>query len=237
MVHWKFEEVGRGGSSERRPERMLTRGEWAILVLVILYSFVPSFGGLIRVVELAGGPAIAPENPRALADPAPIVLHVLGSFVFCIFGAVQFLPSVRRRRPATHRALGRAVAVGGIVSAATGLWMTFAYAFPEALQGDLLFWARIVLGLSMVALIVGAVTAIRARDVVRHRAAMARAYAIGQGASTQSAFGIGWILAFEVEPTGLVRDGLMVSAWGVNLLVAELLLAKPLKLSSSSSVR
>ena len=41
--------------------KVLTRAEWAILAAIIIYSFIPTFGGLIRVLELAGGPAIAPD--------------------------------------------------------------------------------------------------------------------------------------------------------------------------------
>ena len=74
----------------------LRKSEWTILTLIFVYSFVPAFGGLLRVLELAGGPAIIPENARALAAPLPIVAHILSSFLFCIVGALQFLPSIRR---------------------------------------------------------------------------------------------------------------------------------------------
>lgn len=199
----------------------LTRGEWIFLALVLIYSFIPAFGGMLRVIELVGGPDIVPANPRALSAPAPIVLHVIGSFVFCIIGAVQFLPSIRRRLPLVHRMLGRIVAVAGLLSAGTGLWMTLVFTFPEALQGSLLYWARIVLSLSMAGLIVYAVVAIRQRDPARHRAAILRAYAIGQGASTQAFMGITWMILFGSELAGPLRDAMMVSAWVINLLIAQ----------------
>ena len=204
--------------------KTVSRREWALLALILAYSFVPSFGGLLRVVELGGGPAIVPENPRALAEPLPIVLHVLSSFLFCIVGALQFLPSVRRHHPAMHRAAGRMVAAAGCVSALTGLWMTHSYAFPQELQGPLLYWVRMALSLWMLGLIAWAVIAIRAGNVLGHSAAMLRAYAIGQGASTQTVLGIGWMIAFGTEPLGPLRDGMMVFAWGLNLLAAELLI-------------
>jgi hypothetical protein len=206
--------------------KSISRREWALLAIILIYSFVPTFGGLFRVIELGGGPAIAPENPRALADPLPVVLHILSSFLFCILGALQFLPSVRRHFPAMHRAVGRTVAVAGCVSAATGLWMTHFYTFPDELQGPLLYWVRIVLSLSMVGLIAWAVIAIRSRNVLGHGAAMLRAFAISQGASTQTVLGIGWMIAFGTEPLGPLRDGMMVCAWGLNLLIAELLISK-----------
>jgi uncharacterized membrane protein len=202
----------------------INRHEWAFLVLVALYSFIPAVFGLLQVPELLGGPMIIPPNPRAVIDPVPIALHILGSSVFCLAGAVQFLPSLRRHRPAFHRALGRVVAAAGCVSALTGLWMTVIYAFPQALQGPLLYAARFSLSLAMVALIAWAVVAIRSRKLAAHRAAMIRAYAIGQGAATQTALFLIAMILYDAEPLGLGRDILMVGAWVINLAVAERLI-------------
>ena len=204
----------------------LSRREWAFLALILLYSFIPAVFGLLRLPELLGGPAIIPPNPRAVIDPLPIALHILGSSIFCLVGAVQFLPSLRRHRPVLHRTLGRIVALAGCVSALTGLWMTVAYAFPDALQGPLLFWARVTLSLAMVVFILWAVVAIRARETAAHRAAMLRAYAIGQGASTQTVLLLIAMIFMKTEPLGLNRDVLMVGAWVINLAVAERLIRR-----------
>ena len=149
---------------------VLTGREWATLVLVVVFSSVPAFGGLVRLVELVGGPSVLPGNPRAIADPWPIILHVLSSFVFCIAGALQFLPSLRRHRPILHRVTGRITVVAGVLSAASGLWMTIVFAFPEALQGSLLFSMRIVLGLAMMGLLGWAVVAVKAGSFRKHAA-------------------------------------------------------------------
>ena len=206
--------------------KTVSRREWMLLAVILVYSFVPAVGGLLRIVELGGGPAIMPENLRALANPLPIVLHILSSFLFCILGALQFLPSVRRRYPAIHRTAGRVIAAAGCLSALTGLWMTLAFTFPAELQGVLLYWARIVLSLSMAGLIVWAVITIRLGNVPGHRAAMLRAYAIGQGASTQAVLGIGWMIVVGTEPEGALRDGIMLLAWALNLLIAEILISR-----------
>lgn len=201
--------------------KVLNKYEWAVLVFVVVYSFIPTFGGLIRLLELAGGPAIVPTNPRALAAPFPIVVHILGSFVFCLLGAIQFLPSIRRNHPAAHRAVGRTVAIAGCLSAASGLWMTHFYSFPIGLQGNLLYWVRIILGFLIISFIVWSVIAIRSRNILQHSAFMLRAYAIGQGASTQAFIGIGWMILAGTEATGPLRDAMMVFAWAINLLIAE----------------
>lgn len=209
----------------------LTSREWLTLILIFVFSSIPAFGGLVRLVELAGGPSVLPENPRALADPWPIILHISGSFVFCIAGAVQFLPSLRRHHLSTHRMLGLVMVIAGMLSASTGLWMTFYFAFPEAIQGNLLFSVRVILGFAMIGLLGGAIIAVRAHSFRSHGASMLRAYAIGQGASTQALMGIVWIVSFGVEPTGFFRDCFMVLCWVLNLLVAEALIhffiAKP----------
>ena len=214
----------------------ISRREWAFLALVFLYSFIPAVVGLVRIPELLGAPAIMPPNPRAVIDPLPITLHILGSSIFCLVGSVQFLPSLRRYRPALHRTLGRIVAAAGCVSALTGLWMTVTYAFPEALQGPLLYGTRVTLGLAMVALIAWAIVAIRSRNVAAHRAAMLRAYAIGQGASTQTALFLVAMALFDTELQGFSRDLLMVGAWAINLAIAELLIRRAFAARTSGAV-
>ncbi len=209
-----------------RKLRTISSREWMFLAIVLVYSLVPTFGGLFRIVELLDGHAILPANSRALAYPLPVVVHILSSFLFCILGPLQFLPSVRRYQLGLHRMMGRVVAVAGFMSATTGLWMTHFFAFPEELQGALLYWIRIVLSLAMASLIIWAVIAIRSRSIQGHSSAMLRAYAIAQGASTQAFLGIGWMIASGTEPQGPLRDVIMVSAWGLNLLIAELLIRK-----------
>lgn len=204
--------------------KTITTREWTLLAFILVYSFVPTFGGLVRIADLAGLLAIMPDNPRALAAPLPVVLHILSSFVFCLVGALQFVPSVRRHHPEIHRVAGRVVAAAGCVSAATGLWMTHAFMFPAELQGLLLYWTRIFLSVWMVGLIIWAVIAVRSRNVSGHSAAMLRAYAIGQGASTQTVLGIGWAIVVGTDLVGPARDVMMVLAWALNLLLAEFLI-------------
>ncbi|GGH20997.1 Predicted membrane protein [Cribrihabitans marinus] len=102
--------------------------------------------------------------------------------------------------------------------------MTVSYTFPAALQGPLLYGARVTLSLAMVALIAWAVVAIRSRDIASHRAAMLRAYAIAQGASTQTALFLIAMIFFGTEPLGVSRDLMMVAAWAINIGVAEVLI-------------
>lgn len=213
--------------------KSLSRSEWALLAFIMVYSFIPAIGGLLRVLELAGGPAIGPPNPRALSDPFPIAIHIMTSSVFLILGALQFSPSIRQKRQSSHRLVGRAVVIAGIISAASGLWMTHYYSFPSGLQGNLLYWVRMVLGSLMIGLLIWAVIAIKSKDIFRHSASVLRAYAIGQGASTQAFLGISWIVINGSEAVGPMRDAIMVFAWGANLLIAEFLICSQFRTKPS----
>ncbi len=203
--------------------KSISKSEKILFVALVTFSFIPAFGGLFRILELAGGPALGlPENPRALMTPVTIGLHILSSAIFCIAGALQFLPSLRRA--STHRFIGRVVAPSGCLSAASGLWMTHFFNFPTELQGGLLYGVRMILGLSMIGLIAWALMVIRSHNHLQHGASMLRAYAIGQGASTQAFIGIGWMIFTGIELQGPLRDGLMVTSWAINLLAAEWLI-------------
>jgi uncharacterized membrane protein len=147
------------------------------------------------------------------------VLHVLSVATFIVFGAFQFVPGIRRRRPGWHRRMGRVLVVAGLVAAVSGLWMSQFYALP-AHDGVLLYVFRMFFGTLMVVSILLAFTAIRRREVNRHRAWMMRAYAIGLGAGTQ----VFMLLVGEIilgPPGTFARAMLMGGAWALNLAIAE----------------
>jgi hypothetical protein len=114
---------------------------------------------------------------------------------------------------------GRLVVVCGLLVGLSALWMTLFYPWPKG-DGALLYALRLVFGSAMVISIVLGFTAIRQRDVRRHRAWMMRGYALGLGAGTQALI----LLAGELiagPPSELSRALLMGAAWVINLAVAE----------------
>ena len=195
---------------------------------VVCAQFYSRSAGIFRLVELGGGTAMIPENPRVTAAPTPVVLHIISVGLYCYLGAFQFLPSIRRHSLKWHRYNGRLMFVTGIVSALSGLWMTHFYSFPYELQGDLLCCVRNLLGSAMVVFIFLGLAAILRRDIVRHSSWMIRAYAIGQGASTQGLIIMSYAVISE-EPSGLTRDVLMTFAWVINIFVAEWIIRKVFK--------
>lgn len=184
-----------------------------------MLSAVPVAAGSARVAQLAGDAPVTADNARFFAMPLPVVLHIFGASIFCVLGAFQFVPALRRRRPRWHRVAGRLLVPCGLVAALSGLWMTLFYDRPPA-DGDLLTAFRLVFGTAMVVSIVLATFAIRRRDIPRHRVWMTRGYAIGLGAGTQVLTQVPWELLVGA-PGEFTRAMLMAAGWVINLVIAE----------------
>ncbi|PRX96685.1 DUF2306 domain-containing protein [Allonocardiopsis opalescens] len=219
----------RTSAGRRPPGRAGRRGrttpaDWLIPAGLLLLSAVPAAGGVLRLTDLAGG-ELTPENARFVTAPLPVVVHAVSATVYCVLGAFQFVPAIRRRRPGWHRAAGRLLVPCGLAAALTGLWMTLTYSFP-AIDGELLAAFRLLFGSAMALFIVLGLAAVRRRDFARHRAWMIRGYAIGLGAGTQAFTPIPWLLL--VGPPGETGKALlMAAAWVINLAVAELIIRWP----------
>jgi uncharacterized membrane protein len=170
---------------------------WSLVAGLITLIAVPSIASVLRVVEVAGGPQLLPENPRITASPAPLVLHVITAVFFAIVGALQFPARLRRRHKGSHRRVGRVLVGAGLLVAVTGLWMTLFYA--DAPGGVGLWTVRLMVGAGMGVSLVLGYAAIRRGDVLSHRAWMIRAYALAVGAGTQT-----------------VTEGVSQSVLGVN---------------------
>lgn len=190
---------------------------------LIALGLVPVIAGVFRVTALTVGVEVTPENARFFASPIPVILHAVGASVYLVLGALQFAPSLRRRR--WHRLAGRALVPAGLTAALSGVWMAVFYAIPAEMNGPALIVMRVVLGTAMAAAIVVAFLAIRRGDVPAHSAWMTRAYAIGLGAGTQVLTLLPWTLAFGT-PSQTMHSVLMGAAWAINLAVAEVVIRR-----------
>ena len=206
----------------QRSRRSAARTGWVPFALVALV-LLPLFFGVLRLVELAGGPALMPANPRLNASPVPVIVHIVSAVGYTVVGAFQFSAGLRRRRPGWHRAAGRVLVVLGLAVAFSALWLTLFYPRQPG-TGALAYLFRLAFGSGMAAALVLGVTAIRRRDVARHRAWMIRAYALALGAATQVVtLGIGPAL---FGPSQLTHDLSLGAAWIINLTVAEHLIRR-----------
>jgi uncharacterized membrane protein len=197
---------------------------WPVPVALVALSAIPLTAGTLRLIQLAGGPAVMPTDDRFSGFPAALVMHIVGAAGYALVGAFQFVPRFRRQHLDWHRRAGRVVAVAGLMVAGSALWLTLGYA-PQPGTGELLFFLRLVVGCAMVACLVLGFTAVRRRAIAAHRAWMIRAYAIGLGAGTQVfTQGIG----DAVLGTGELRGDLAKGAgWVINLAVAEWAIRRP----------
>lgn len=198
-------------------------GSWAVAGLLAL-SIVPVLAGGMRLVQLASGAPVTLDNARFFAAPWPVVLHVIGSAIYCVLGALQFAPGLRARWPTWHRRSGRVLVVCGLIAALSGLWMTQCYALPP-LDGTTLNAMRWAVGVAMAAALVLGALAARRRDIAAHRAWMMRGYALGLGAGTQVLTHLPWLLWPALHTLGW-RTFFMGLGWAINLAVAEWLIAR-----------
>ncbi len=206
----------------RPAPRTKPRRDWWIPASLIALTFVPAAAGAARLVDLSSGRT--EENARFFDLPVPIIVHIFGATTFCILGAFQFMPSLRRTRPRWHRLAGRVLVPAGLAAALSGMWMA-AFADLPVYDNTALMWMRLVFGSLMVAGLVLGLRAILRRDVRTHQRWMARAYAVAQGAGTQALI-LGPMVLVVGQPGGAVKATGMGAAWVINLAVAEWLVRR-----------
>ena len=128
----------------------IAESDWRIPAGLIALSFVPIAAGTSRVVQLAVGAEITPDNARFFAAPLPVLLDIASAVVYSVLGAFQFAPGLRRRRPGWHRVAGCLLIPCGLVVALSGLWMTQFYARgaepPASFDGPFLYAVRLLAG-------------------------------------------------------------------------------------------
>ncbi len=150
---------------------------WPVPMALVALSAIPLTAGMLRLIQLAGGPAVIPADHRFAGFPLPLVVHIVGATIYALLGILQFLPRFRSRHPAWHRRAGRVLAIACLLVALSAIWMTVFYEAQPG-TGDLLYMLRLLFGSAMAACLVLGVAAVRRRDIAAHRAWMIRAYAI-----------------------------------------------------------
>ena len=199
-----------------------SRTGWLVPTGLILVALIPIVAGASRVTQLSTGVAITADNARFFTSPIPVVAHIVGATVFCVVGAFQFVPSLRRFR--WHRHAGRVVAPAGIIAGLSGMWMAAFYPLPAG-DGPLLLAFRLIFGAGMVTSLALGLIAVRRRAFSRHGDWMTRGYALGLAAGTQAIFLA--IYELTIGPQDVTSRALVMGfAWVFNLAFAEVVIRR-----------
>ena len=201
---------------------------------LVALSAIPLAAGALRLVQLAGGPAVMPADHRFTGFPGrPGRPHRR-----CRRLRARRCVPVRAPAPAPPRAgtdgPGGSLAVAGLMVAVSALWLTLFYE-PQPGTGDLLSCSAWSSPRRWPACLVLGFNAIRRRDIAAHRAWMTRAYALGLGAGTQAfTEGIGEAVFGTATCVGDLAKG---AAWVINLAVAEWVIRRPAMLADAALAR
>ena len=180
-------------------------------------SFIPVMMAAVRVVQIPLG-ALPDDSLRLAAVPVSFFLHSLAGVLFGALGPLQFVRALRLRFGMLHRLAGRIFVLAGAGLALSGLALL---AQVESIATGLLDAARGVFGLTLIAVLVLGVAAARAHDMLRHRAWMIRAYAIGMGQGAVALVMFPIYLITGQPPMGLVTDIVVVGMWLLNIALGE----------------
>ena len=204
----------------------LPRATWLGPAGLVGLSLVPLIGGGVRLAQLAGVETAPPEAARFVADPVPVVLHIVAATVFSLVGAFQFTAAIRRRYPRWHKVAGRVLLPAGLVVAISGLWMTVTYPWPPG-DGLVVAMERLFFGGAMLVSLLVGVDALRRREFKEHGDWMVRAYAIGLAAGTQVFTHLPWFILIDQQPGETPRAVMMGLGWVINIAVAEWVIRRP----------
>lgn len=195
---------------------------WFVIIGLLLLCVIPIAAGIHRLIQLSSG-VISDENRRFFNAPIPVILHIISMCIFGPIGALQFIPSLRGKNK-WHRYSGQVIWVSGLISALSGLYMAHFYILPAS-DGTILYIERLFVGTAMLASLILGYAAIKKRDFKCHEEWMLRSYAIGMGAGTQVVTHLPWLLLIG-PPSTFERAILMGLGWGINIIIAEMIIYK-----------
>lgn len=205
----------------------MTRTLFAALPRLVLFvlATLPVLIGMAILTAMAKGQisdiADAKDHMRWASYPTAVIGHIIGGSLMLLLGFAQFSRQLRSRFPGWHRWADRLIVAGGAFFALSGLWMNASVRAPDTSR--LYDAAQNVMAAALLVVLFLGIGAIRRGQIHRHRVWMMRAYAISLGAATQTAM-LFPVFLLAGPPTGLLADLTLISAWAINLTVAEMLL-------------
>jgi uncharacterized membrane protein len=226
-----------------RAPGFVTFGLWVGVLLLVIVGvsavvgrglFIPDFATRADPVRQQIMAALHREDPlvtnrpeelhrfdqRFAADPLLTLLHILPGGIFLVLAPLQFSSRIRNRHIQFHRWSGRVLIVAAVAATLAGLY--FGLRMPYGGLGEAtaiaFFGGLFLFSLGQ------AFTAIRRRQVTRHREWMIRAFSIAIGISTVRVVAAIFDVAFT--PAGLQPAPLFAlslwTGWAITLGAGEL---------------
>jgi uncharacterized membrane protein len=167
-----------------KPRPALVRILWTITILLALIGVAI----VIRRARQLLAPSPAPSNfPGAAAMDTGFaqhhfltMLHITPGLLFVVLAPLQFVRTLRNRRPKLHRWIGRVVLISGLIIGGTALVMSPQMAIGGANETAATTLFAIVFLFSLIK----AYLHIRKRHIALHREWMIRAFAVGLAVAT-----------------------------------------------------
>lgn len=185
--------------------------------LLLVLTAIPIVISLVRIgqIPLNGLPA---DAAKFTAVPLGHFFHAAGGAIFGLLGPFQFSRVMRGRFGRLHRWMGRVFVLAGLALGLTSLRLL--WQFPEA-GTWFLAAARLAAGAALIAALGLGLRAAMRRDLVRHRAWMIRAYAIGMGAATIALIMFPIFVITGAPLEGYLSDLAFVGSWVINIALGE----------------
>lgn len=173
----------RPDSTPRRHAR-LVRLLWLFTLVLVLISVAMVMRRTLSLFGLIStSSALSGSTPvdAAFTRYAPLtMLHILPGLAFVVFGPLQFVKTLRNRRPRVHRRIGYIVLTSGLATGVTALAMTTRMAIGGATERA----ATALFGVLFLVALGRAFACIRRRQVALHREWMIRAFSLGLAVAT-----------------------------------------------------
>jgi len=163
---------------------MLVRILWLITLVLVLIGVAIV---IRRTLLLFAPPPAAPQFSQAAALDAGFsrhrlltMVHIIPGLLFMLLAPLQFVRTLRSRRPRLHRWMGRVVIASGMIIGTTALVMSPQMAIGGANETAATMFFAIIFLFALTK----AFLSIRRGKVALHREWMIRAFAIGLAVAT-----------------------------------------------------
>lgn len=189
--------------------RVLEKIGWFLLGWLVFIGLFSSFKQI--------PPRPDSYNSQFVFHPIQTMLHAVPGVLFMIVGPLQFISSLRAKRPKLHRWLGRLFMVSCIIIALSGFSIALTIPYTR-LPGTI---AVFFFGVPFLYSLYRAYIHIKRREVSKHREWILRVFSIGMGISLIRIF-VSLLVVFTDYTQRDIFDLAFWAGFGLCWLVGEL---------------